>query len=62
MQPFLEQMLQLQIFRQFIEERLQMLNTGKGFTDEFEMEAIRCVRNKFFNGSQSYSPLLTKLY
>ena len=41
-QPFLEQMLQLQIFRQFVEERLHMLNTGEGFTDEFEMEAIRC--------------------
>ncbi len=31
----------LQIFRQFVEERLHMLNTGKGFTDEFEMEAVR---------------------
>lgn len=34
-------MLHLQIFRQFIEERLNMLNTGKGFSDEFEMEAVR---------------------
>ena len=34
-------MLQLQIFRQFIEERLNMLNSGKGFSDEFEMEAVR---------------------
>jgi hypothetical protein len=34
-------MLELQIFRQFIEERLHMLNTGKGFSDEFEMEAVR---------------------
>ena len=34
-------MLGLQIFRQFVEERLQMLNDGKGFTDEFENEAVR---------------------
>ena len=34
-------MLQLQIFNQFIEERLTMLNTGKGFSDEFENEAVR---------------------
>jgi len=41
LRPFLEQMLHLQIFRQFVEERLQMLNTGVGFSDEFEMEAVR---------------------
>eukprot|EP00095_Tigriopus_kingsejongensis_P000559 maker-scaffold776_size99073-snap-gene-0.15 protein:Tk00559 transcript:maker-scaffold776_size99073-snap-gene-0.15-mRNA-1 annotation:"denn domain-containing protein 1a" len=41
LQPFLEQMLQLQIFRQFIEERLEMLNSGRGFSDEFEDEVIR---------------------
>ncbi|XP_059092755.1 DENN domain-containing protein 1A-like isoform X3 [Tigriopus californicus] len=41
LQPFLEQMLQLQIFRQFVEERLTMLNTGRGFSDEFEDEVIR---------------------
>ncbi|RZF32373.1 hypothetical protein LSTR_LSTR001837 [Laodelphax striatellus] len=39
MQPFLRKMLQLQIFQQFIEERLDMLNAGIGFSDEFEMEA-----------------------
>lgn len=38
-QPFLQKMLELQIFQQFIESRLHMLNTGKGcFTDEFEFE------------------------
>ena len=37
--PFLNNILELQIFRQFIEERLQMLNDGKGVTDEFEREA-----------------------
>ena len=40
LQPFLEQMLQLQLFRQFIEERLELLNSGKGFSDEFEMECV----------------------
>ncbi|XP_040577444.1 DENN domain-containing protein 1A isoform X3 [Lepeophtheirus salmonis] len=40
LQPFLEQMLQLQIFQQFIEERLNLLNSGKGISDEFEKEAV----------------------
>jgi len=39
-QPFLEKMLELQIFRQFIDERLELLNSGKGFSDEFEMECV----------------------
>lgn len=39
MQPFLEEMLQLQIFHQFISERLDMLNSGQGFSDQFELEA-----------------------
>ncbi|XP_013420108.1 DENN domain-containing protein 1A isoform X2 [Lingula anatina] len=38
MQPFLEKMLQLQIFQQFINERLDLLNGGEGFSDEFEQE------------------------
>ncbi|XP_050501075.1 DENN domain-containing protein 1B isoform X2 [Diabrotica virgifera virgifera] len=38
LQPFLREMLHLQIFQQFIEERLTMLNTGQGFSDEFEFE------------------------
>jgi hypothetical protein len=33
-------MLQLQIFRQFIEERLDLLNSGRGFSDEFELECV----------------------
>ncbi|VVC41456.1 Hypothetical protein CINCED_3A005749 [Cinara cedri] len=37
MQPFLKKMLELQIFQQFIEERLEMLNNGLGFSDEFEI-------------------------
>ncbi|KAF6202464.1 hypothetical protein GE061_004865 [Apolygus lucorum] len=39
MQPFLRKMLELQIFQQFIDERLTMLNAGLGFSDEFEHEA-----------------------
>lgn len=41
MRPFLRNMLQLQIFQQFIEDRLNMLNTGQGFSDEFEKETFR---------------------
>lgn len=37
-QPYLQKMLHLQIFRQFIEGRLDMLNAGEGFNDEFEYE------------------------
>ncbi|VDO94785.1 unnamed protein product [Soboliphyme baturini] len=35
---FLEKMFHLQIFQQFIEDRLQKLNSGEGFMDEFEDE------------------------
>ncbi|XP_058126407.1 DENN domain-containing protein 1A isoform X3 [Anopheles coustani] len=41
LRPFLEKILDLQIFQQFIEERLDMLNTGQGFSDEFEVEYFR---------------------
>lgn len=37
-QPFLREMLNLQIFQQFIEERLEMVNNGTGFSDAFEQE------------------------
>ncbi|XP_072930663.1 DENN domain-containing protein 1A isoform X8 [Epargyreus clarus] len=38
MQPFLRKILQSQIFQQFIDERLELLNSGRGFSDEFEVE------------------------
>jgi len=38
MQPFLRKVLQLQTFQQFIADRLDMLNAGVGFSDEFEVE------------------------
>lgn len=41
LRPFLRNVLELQIFQQFIEERLEMLNTGLGFSDEFELETER---------------------
>ncbi|XP_046577982.1 DENN domain-containing protein 1B-like isoform X2 [Haliotis rubra] len=40
MQAFLQQMLQLQIFQQFINGRLEILNCGEGFNDLFEKEAV----------------------
>lgn len=40
-QTYLRQLMQSQLFQQFIDGRLKMLETGKGFSDEFEMETIR---------------------
>lgn len=37
-QPFLRKMLELQMFRQFIDGRLEILNSGQGFNDDFEFE------------------------
>lgn len=45
MQPFLERMLHLQIFHQFIEERLEMLNAGRGLNDFFEIEVMNVDKN-----------------
>lgn len=52
LRPFLTKMMELQIFQQFIDERLEMMNTGLGFSDEFEQETIRYAekvkkRNRF---------------
>ncbi|XP_053624162.1 DENN domain-containing protein 1A isoform X3 [Plodia interpunctella] len=38
MQEFLKKIQESQIFQQFIEERLALLNSGRGFNDEFEIE------------------------
>ena len=46
-QPFLMEMLQLQIFRQFIDGRLELLNSGKGFSDQFELECVSFSEDKF---------------
>jgi len=42
MQPFLREVLELQTFQQFIADRLDMLNAGVGFSDEFEIEVNMC--------------------
>lgn len=39
MQSFLRNILQLQTFQQFISDRLDMLNAGEGFKDDFDVEA-----------------------
>ena len=41
MTQFLQQMLELQLFRQFVEERLALRNAGKSLSDEFETEVLR---------------------
>ncbi|GBP10459.1 DENN domain-containing protein 1B [Eumeta japonica] len=46
LRPFLRKMMELQIFRQFIDERLEMMNTGLGFSDEFEQETVRYAENR----------------
>ncbi|XP_069841830.1 DENN domain-containing protein 1A isoform X4 [Dendropsophus ebraccatus] len=38
MRPFLQNAIQLQLFKQFIDGRLDLLNTGNGFSDVFEEE------------------------
>uniref|UniRef100_UPI00358E7D41 DENN domain-containing protein 1B-like isoform X8 n=1 Tax=Myxine glutinosa TaxID=7769 RepID=UPI00358E7D41 len=38
LRPFLGEATQLQLFKQFVEDRLSRLNAGCGFTDEFERE------------------------
>jgi len=38
MQPFLNKALQLQTFQQFVADRLDMLNSGLGFSDEFDVQ------------------------
>lgn len=39
--PFMKNMLQLQIFQQFIDERLRIIHSGEGCSDEFEMEIFQ---------------------
>ncbi|XP_032570372.1 DENN domain-containing protein 1A isoform X11 [Drosophila sechellia] len=46
LRPFLAKMMDLQIFSQFIDDRLTMLNSGLGFSDEFELETVRYAEKK----------------
>ncbi|XP_073848626.1 DENN domain-containing protein 1A isoform X6 [Musca autumnalis] len=41
LRPFLTKMMELQIFQQFIDERLEMMSNGLGLSDEFELETVR---------------------
>lgn len=41
LRPYLRTILDLQIFQQFIEERLDLLRNGMGISDEFELEILR---------------------
>ncbi|XP_065366630.1 DENN domain-containing protein 1B isoform X3 [Calliphora vicina] len=50
LRPFLRKMMELQIFRQFIDERLEMMNTGLGFSDEFEQETVRYAEKRKKHG------------
>ncbi|XP_064617095.1 DENN domain-containing protein 1B-like [Liolophura sinensis] len=59
MQPFLEKMLHLQIFQQFINERLDMLNTGQGFSDIFEAEAT--MQGDKLNAQSRYKDWLSSM-
>lgn len=61
LRPFLESMLELQIFQQFIEERLEMLNCGQGFSDEFELEACLYSDNSSSRLKKQYKEWLSTM-
>uniref|UniRef100_A0A8C0ZY64 UDENN domain-containing protein n=1 Tax=Castor canadensis TaxID=51338 RepID=A0A8C0ZY64_CASCN len=42
LQAFHQRAVHLQLFKQFIEARLEKLNTGEGFSDQFEQEITCC--------------------
>ncbi|XP_035224223.1 DENN domain-containing protein 1A-like isoform X2 [Stegodyphus dumicola] len=60
-QPFLETMLHLQIFQQFIEGRLDMLNSGTGFSDEFEFEVNSYEVHSSHNLKSQYKEWVTTM-
>ncbi|GAB1607797.1 DENN domain-containing protein 1C-like isoform X7 [Argonauta hians] len=59
MRPFLEDLLELQIFHEFINERLDMLNCGIGFADVFEREAT--LHADKLNAHSRYKEWLTNM-
>ncbi|XP_071519396.1 DENN domain-containing protein 1A isoform X7 [Panulirus ornatus] len=60
-QPFVEKMLELQIFQQFIEERLEGLNSGKQTSDEFESEvSVHCEKSSS-KVKQQYKQFVTNV-
>ncbi|XP_070176401.1 DENN domain-containing protein 1B-like isoform X3 [Littorina saxatilis] len=58
MQTFLESMLQLQIFDEFIKGRLELLNSGEGFHDLFEQESLKYADS--LNTQSKYKEWLSK--
>ncbi|XP_028616038.1 DENN domain-containing protein 1C isoform X2 [Grammomys surdaster] len=42
LQTFHKKAVHLQLFKQFIESRLEKLNAGEGFSDQFEQEIVAC--------------------
>ncbi|XP_034476213.1 DENN domain-containing protein 1A isoform X6 [Drosophila innubila] len=78
LRPFLTKMMELQIFAQFVDDRLKMLNSGLGFSDEFELETVRYaekmkkrgrnyvflkhMKDKYYLGKRSVSQVFAKNY
>ncbi|KAK7084371.1 DENN (AEX-3) domain, partial [Halocaridina rubra] len=60
-QPFVEKMLELQIFQQFIEERLERLNSGKQTSDEFELEVNVYCEKSSSKMKQQYKQFVTNV-
>ncbi|XP_042242649.1 uncharacterized protein LOC121879914 isoform X2 [Homarus americanus] len=60
-QPFVEKMLELQIFQQFIEERLERLNSGKQTSDEFELEVSVYCEKSSSKVKQQYKQFVTNV-
>ncbi|GBL88076.1 DENN domain-containing protein 1A [Araneus ventricosus] len=61
MQPFLQKMLDLQIFQQFIESRLKKLNAGQGVNDEFEFELTAHEDKASFRLRNQYRDCVTNM-
>ncbi|XP_045109250.1 DENN domain-containing protein 1A-like [Portunus trituberculatus] len=61
MQAFAEKLLQLQIFQQFIEERLQKLNSGKQTSDDFELEVSLLGERSGSKVKQQYRQFVTSV-
>ena len=57
MQPFLEQMMQLQLFEQFVENRMDKIQHN--MADEFEQECMRATDRP--SGPSSYNDLVAQM-
>lgn len=56
-EPFLRKLLDTQMFRQFIEGRLELLQAGQGFNDDFEFEVNLHEERTAKKGDLSYQDL-----